>query len=306
MARSLKSVFIISELNESMLGSKTKGALNKAKSKGCSVLNNAFMGESAALDEKGLGYCSSKASSSSSVAVHAQATISVSKSLKWWEKNLKPNMTEIHSAQELVHSLLKAGDSLVVVDFYSPGCGGCKALDSKVYVCVFVLVKEFYIPTKILMQLFFFFFFFLVTTFDMVSCDQICQIAGLHPNAIFLRVNYDELKNMCHGLRIHVLPFFRFYKGAEGRVCSFSCTNATIKKFKDAMAKYSNERCYFAPAKGLEESELKILASMGEISNDSSPLVYPKHEKMKNLVNDFSEVWNMASNSRGVMKDSMF
>ncbi|KOM40304.1 hypothetical protein LR48_Vigan04g050200 [Vigna angularis] len=248
-----------------MLGSKTKGALNKAKSKGCSVLNNAFMGESAALDEKGLGYCSSKASSSSSVAVHAQATISVSKSLKWWEKNLKPNMTEIHSAQELVHSLLKAGDSLVVVDFYSPGCGGCKALDSK-----------------------------------------ICQIAGLHPNAIFLRVNYDELKNMCHGLRIHVLPFFRFYKGAEGRVCSFSCTNATIKKFKDAMAKYSNERCYFAPAKGLEESELKILASMGEISNDSSPLVYPKHEKMKNLVNDFSEVWNMASNSRGVMKDSMF
>ncbi|XP_047177015.1 thioredoxin-like 1-1, chloroplastic [Vigna umbellata] len=265
MARSLKSVFIVPELNESMLGSKTKGALNKAKSKGCSVLNNAFMGESVVLDEKGLGYWSSKASSSSSVSVHAQATISVSKSLKWWEKNLKPNMTEIHSAQELVHSLLKAGDSLVVVDFYSPGCGGCKALDSK-----------------------------------------ICQIAGLHPNAIFLRVNYDELKNMCHGLRIHVLPFFRFYRGAEGRVCSFSCTNATIKKFKDAMAKYSNERCYFGPSKGLEESELKILASMGEISNDSSLLVYPKHEKMKNLVNDFSGVWNMASNSRGVMKDSMF
>ncbi|XP_014495461.1 thioredoxin-like 1-2, chloroplastic [Vigna radiata var. radiata] len=268
MARSLKSVFIVPELNESMLDSKTKGALvpcssNKAKSKGCSVLNNAFMGESVALDEKGLGYCSSKASSS--VPVHAQATITVSKSLKWWEKNLQPNMTEIHSAQELVHSLLKAGDSLVVVDFYSPGCGGCKALDSK-----------------------------------------ICQIAGLHPNAIFLRVNYDELKNMCHCLRIHVLPFFRFYRGAEGRVCSFSCTNATIKKFKDAMAKYSNESGSFGPAKGLEESELKILASMGEISNDSSLLLYPKQEKMKNLVNDFSGVWNMASNSRGVMKDTMF
>jgi len=79
-----------------------------------------------------------------------------------------------------------------------------------------------------------------------------------------------------------------------------------IKKFKDAMAKHSNERCSFGPAKGLEESELRILASMGEISNDSSVIVYPKQEKMKNLVNDFSGIWNMASNSRGVMKDTVF
>lgn len=66
----------------------------------------------------------------------AQATICVSKALKWWKKTLKPNMIEIHSAQELVHSLLNAGDSLVVVDFYSPGCGGCKALHPKV--CLFL------------------------------------------------------------------------------------------------------------------------------------------------------------------------
>ncbi|KAL9314205.1 hypothetical protein ACSQ67_019657 [Phaseolus vulgaris] len=261
MACSLKSVFCVPEGVLGPCSSKT----DKAKSKGCSVLSNAFMGESVALDEKVLGYCSSKASSN--VPVHAQATICVSKALKWWKKNLKPNMIEIHSAQELVHSLLNAGDSLVVVDFYSPGCGGCKALDSK-----------------------------------------ICQIAEMHPNATFLRVNYDELKNMCHGLRIHVLPFFRFYRGAEGRVCSFSCTNATIKKFKDAMAKHSNERCSFGPAKGLEESELKILASMGEISVNSSLMVYPKQEKLENLVNDFSTVWNTMSNSRGrgLMHDAMF
>lgn len=41
-------------------------------------------------------------------------------------------MVEIHSAQELIDSLLNAGDRLVVVDFYSPGCGGCKALHPKV------------------------------------------------------------------------------------------------------------------------------------------------------------------------------
>lgn len=42
-------------------------------------------------------------------------------------------MIEINSAQELVDSLLNAGDRLVIVDFYSPGCGGCKALHPKVY-----------------------------------------------------------------------------------------------------------------------------------------------------------------------------
>src|SRR5262249_24207977 len=51
---------------------------------------------------------------------------------KWWEKGLQPNMKEVTSAQDLVLSLLTAGDKLVVVDFFSPGCGGCKALHPKV------------------------------------------------------------------------------------------------------------------------------------------------------------------------------
>ena len=33
---------------------------------------------------------------------------------------------------ELVESLLKVGDKLAVVDFFSPGYGGCKALHPKV------------------------------------------------------------------------------------------------------------------------------------------------------------------------------
>ena len=44
----------------------------------------------------------------------------------------------------------------------------------------------------------------------------------------FLQVNYEEHKSMCYSLGVHVLPFFRFYRGAHGRVCSFSCTNATV------------------------------------------------------------------------------
>ena len=42
------------------------------------------------------------------------------------------NMVEVHSAQELIDSLLIAGDKLVVLDFYAPGCGACRSVHPKV------------------------------------------------------------------------------------------------------------------------------------------------------------------------------
>ncbi|KAL7153278.1 hypothetical protein ABFS83_04G156500 [Erythranthe nasuta] len=162
--------------------------------------------------------------------VHVQGLVSFVKTQKWWEKSLHPNMVEINSAQELVDSLLNAGDRLVIVDFYSPGCGGCKSLHPK-----------------------------------------ICQLAESNPSALFLKVNYEEHKAMCYALHVHVLPFFRFYRGSQGKACSFSCTNATIKKFRDALAKHGTERCSLGPAKGLDESELLALASIGQISTDLVP-----------------------------------
>ncbi|BBH03966.1 atypical CYS HIS rich thioredoxin 5 [Prunus dulcis] len=188
--------------------------------------------------------------------MYAQASICVSRAMKWWEKTLHPNMVEIHSAQELVDSLKNAGDRLVVVDFYSPGCGGCRALHPK-----------------------------------------ICQLAELNPGAIFLKVNYEELKTMCHALNIHVLPFFRFYKGAEGR----------IKKFKDAMAKHGTGRCNLGgPAKGLDESEMLKLASIGELSTtSSSPSI--KEERVEDLVTeiiDMAGVWSNASHNIELQEES--
>ncbi|XP_057479677.1 thioredoxin-like 1-2, chloroplastic [Actinidia eriantha] len=158
-------------------------------------------------------------------------------------------MIEIDSAQELVDSLLNAGDRLVVVDFYSPGCGGCRSLHPK-----------------------------------------ICQLAESNLNAIFLKVNYEELKRMCHCLHIRVLPFFRFYRGAHGRLSSFSCTNATIKKFKDALAKHGTDRCTLGPPKGLDKSELLSLGSIGEISTDV-PLTFHDADNMENRVLRSSLPW---------------
>ncbi|XP_022155913.1 thioredoxin-like 1-1, chloroplastic [Momordica charantia] len=154
----------------------------------------------------------------------------IPKAQKWWEKGLQPNMKEVTGAHDLVESLLNAGDKLVIVDFFSPGCGGCKALHPK-----------------------------------------ICQFAEMNPDVQFLQVNYEEHKSMCYSLGVHVLPFFRFYRGAHGRLCSFSCTNVTIKKFKDALAKHNTDRCSIGPTKGLEEKELVALAVNKELSFSYTP-----------------------------------
>ncbi|XP_019162063.1 PREDICTED: thioredoxin-like 1-2, chloroplastic isoform X1 [Ipomoea nil] len=159
-----------------------------------------------------------------------QMSIGIAKAQRWWEKGLQPNMKEVVSAQDLVESLSNATDNLVVVDFFSPGCGGCKALHPKM-----------------------------------------CQLAEMNPDIQFLQVNYEEHKSMCYSLNVHVLPFFRFYRGAEGRVCSFSCTNATIKKFKDALVKYGADRCGLGPPKGLEEKELLALAENRDLSFNYAP-----------------------------------
>ncbi|KAI3747220.1 hypothetical protein L6452_09671 [Arctium lappa] len=159
--------------------------------------------------------------------VNAKMSIGIG---KWWEKGVKPNMKEVKDAEELVETLMKGGDKLVVVGFFSPGCGGCRALHPK-----------------------------------------LCQLAEMNPDVQFLHVNHEEHKSMCYSLNVHVLPFFRFYRGAHGRLCSFSCTNATIKKFKDALAKHTPDRCSLGPPKGLEEKELLALASNRDLSFTYTP-----------------------------------
>ncbi|ONM60903.1 Thioredoxin-like 1-1 chloroplastic [Zea mays] len=65
-------------------------------------------------------------------AAPGQMNLSFPKAMRWWKKGLHPNMREVESAQDLADSLLSAGDKLVVVDFFSPGCGGCRALHPKI------------------------------------------------------------------------------------------------------------------------------------------------------------------------------
>lgn len=208
----------------------------KLKSEGLrfsASLNSDFYGNRVVFGDN-MGLENKRVSSKSSFCAQALQTGLIGKAQKWWEKGLQSNMKEVTSAQELVDSLSNAGDKLLVVDFFSPGCGGCKALHPK-----------------------------------------ICQLAEMNPDVQFLQVNYEEHKSMCYSLNVHVLPFFRFYRGAHGRLCSFSCTNATIKKFKDALAKHTTDRCSLGPAKGLEEKELLALAANKDLNFNYTPKPEP-------------------------------
>ncbi|XP_010672407.2 thioredoxin-like 1-1, chloroplastic [Beta vulgaris subsp. vulgaris] len=199
---------------------------NRGRLVGISSLRSSFGGVRIAIDNN-TSFGSKRRNYQS---IDAKMGLSIGKAQKWWEKGLQPNMREITSAEDLVDSLLTAGDTLVVVDFFSPGCGGCRALHPK-----------------------------------------LCQLAEMNPDVQFLQINYEEHKSMCYSLNVHVLPFFRFYRGAEGRVSSFSCTNATIKKFKDALAKHNPARCSLGPTKGLEEKELLALAANKDLSFTYTP-----------------------------------
>lgn len=55
---------------------------------------------------------------------------------------------------------------------------------------------------------------------------QLCRTAEENPDIVFLKVNFDENKPMCKRLNVKVLPYFHFYRGADGLLESFSCSLA--------------------------------------------------------------------------------
>ncbi|XP_038987186.1 thioredoxin-like 2, chloroplastic [Phoenix dactylifera] len=80
---------------------------------------------------------------------------------------------------------------------------------------------------------------------------KLCKIAGENPDILFIKVNFDENKTMCKQLNIKVLPYFHFYRGADGQLESFSCSLSKFQKIKDAIAKHNTARCSMGPAIGV-------------------------------------------------------
>ncbi|KGN56427.1 thioredoxin-like 2, chloroplastic [Cucumis sativus] len=80
---------------------------------------------------------------------------------------------------------------------------------------------------------------------------RLCRTADEHPEILFLKVNFDENKPMCKSLNVKVLPYFHFYRGADGQLESFSCSLAKFQKIKDAIEMHNTARCSIGPPKGV-------------------------------------------------------
>ena len=59
-----------------------------------------------------------------------------------------------------------------------------------------------------------------------------------NPDVIVLKVEFDDNKDMCRSMGVKVLPFFQLYRGAEGKVASFSASLSKSHKLADAVAEH--------------------------------------------------------------------
>ncbi|KAJ1687126.1 hypothetical protein LUZ63_018516 [Rhynchospora breviuscula] len=109
------------------------------------------------------------------------------------------------------------------------------------------------------------------------------QIAEVHQEVMFLKVNLEEHKSFCKELKIPVVPFYQLHRGTQGHLRSFSCTIATIQKLKDALKKHVNEEFSLPPAKGLEDGAMLKLASNKEINLNHSVGISANHELVNAL-----------------------
>lgn len=80
---------------------------------------------------------------------------------------------------------------------------------------------------------------------------KLCKLAAEHLDVEFMKVNFEENKPMCKSLNIKVLPYFHFYRGAEGKVDAFSCSLAKLQKLRDALALHNTDRCSIGPTVGV-------------------------------------------------------
>ncbi|XP_042499978.1 thioredoxin-like 2, chloroplastic isoform X1 [Macadamia integrifolia] len=100
---------------------------------------------------------------------------------------------------------------------------------------------------------------------------KLCKTAGEHPEILFLKVNFDENKPMCKSLNVKVLPYFHFYRGADGKLESFSCSLAKFQKIKDAIATHNTDRCSIGPPEGIGDLNLpETFTAAKEKTVDSS------------------------------------
>ncbi|KAK3243976.1 hypothetical protein CYMTET_46402 [Cymbomonas tetramitiformis] len=125
--------------------------------------------------------------------------------VEWWEKDAPQNVHDAQNSDELLEALQEAEekDQLVVLEFWQKSCLACRALYPK-----------------------------------------LLQIAAKYPEEVSLiKVEYDKHEYVCKRLGVDRLPFFHFYRAADGQVESFPATLMKVAKLRAAIEKHIQPRC---------------------------------------------------------------
>ncbi|KAH7620588.1 hypothetical protein Ndes2526B_g04507 [Nannochloris sp. 'desiccata'] len=138
----------------------------------------------------------------------------------WWTKELPDNFVHVDSVQELVDEL-----------------GEGARLDQ-------LVVVDFFAPWCRACRALF---------------PKFKKLCVENPNVRFVGINFEENKGLARGLGVKVLPFFHFYRGAEGRVAAFTASVSKVQLLRDAIADFSSERCF------LEDPPLSPLAEFPSV-----------------------------------------
>lgn len=91
------------------------------------------------------------------------------------------------------------------------------------------------------------------------------QLCAENDNVLFLAVNFDDSKSLVRGLNVKVLPYFHFYRGAEGRVAEFPASVSKIAKLREAIEDFKSDRCF------LEEAPTALLPEFPDVIAGSGP-----------------------------------
>jgi thiol-disulfide isomerase/thioredoxin len=150
-------------------------------------------------------------------------------SVKWWEKKpARGTFLEINSGQDFVDILADAGDRLVVLDIMAPFCGACRGVAPKVLGFVEQYAGE-------------------------GPPDPTAPGQAPEDGVIFVKLNFDANRKLGKTLGVRVLPYFMFFRGAEGRVAAFSCTTSKISRLRDALDFFSAGVCSLEPNPEVQE-----------------------------------------------------
>lgn len=82
---------------------------------------------------------------------------------------------------------------------------------------------------------------------------KLCKILEEHPDVILAKVDFDSNKPIAKAMGVRVLPYFMFYRGADGRLDAFSASLSKVHKLREAIEAHTSPRCQLGEAKGAEE-----------------------------------------------------